>query len=43
MINSIKSNRRIFRKYATVLALAVSAIVFMPEVAFGKGAVIGYA
>ena len=35
-------NNCIFRKYAVTLALAVSAIVFLPEVLFAKGAVIGY-
>ena len=31
------------RKYAAIWALAVSAIVFMPEALLAKGAVIGYA
>jgi hypothetical protein len=35
-------NRRNFRQYATILAFAVSAVLFLPEVAFSKGAVIGY-
>ena len=39
----MNKNRCIFRKCAITLALAVSAIVFLPKAAFGKGAVIGYA
>ena len=35
-------NRYILRKYVAILALVVSAIVFLPEALFGKGAVIGY-
>ena len=31
------------KKYAAILAIAVSAIVFYPEVLLAKGAVIGYA
>ena len=36
-------NRNNFRKCAAIVVLTVSAIVYLPEVAFGKGAVIGYA
>ena len=36
-------NRCILRKYAAIAALAVSAIVFLPEALFAKGAVVGYA
>ena len=39
----MNKNRCIFKKYAITLALAVSAIVFLPKTAFSKGAVIGYA
>ena len=35
-------NRCIFRKYTAMLALAVSAMVFLPEALFAKGAVVGY-
>ena len=38
----MNKNRRILRKYAFVLAFAVSAIVFLPKALFAKGAVIGY-
>ena len=38
----MNKNIRVFRKYAATLALAVSAIVFLPEALFAKGAVIGY-
>jgi hypothetical protein len=31
------------KKYAAVLALAVSAALFLPEVMFAQGAVVGYA
>jgi len=34
--------RSILSKYTAILALAVSAILFLPVVAFGKGAIIGY-
>jgi hypothetical protein len=34
-------NRNILKKYATILAL--SAVLFLPETAFAKGAVVGYA
>ena len=30
------------KKYCAILAFAVSAIVFLPEAAFAKGAVVGY-
>ena len=33
----------ILRKYAAIAALAVSAIVFLPETLFAQGTVIGYA
>ena len=36
-------NIQILGKCATIVAFVVSAIVLLPEVAFGKGAVIGYA
>jgi|GEM_PF-1883713 len=36
-------NVRILRKYSAVLALTVSAVLFLPEVLFAQGAVIGYA
>ena len=36
-------NKCMIRKYAVLLALAVSAIVFLPEALLAKGAVIGYA
>jgi len=35
-------NRCNLRKYATVLALTVSAMFFLPEALFGKGAIVGY-
>ena len=38
----MKSKRSILRKSALILAFAVSAIVFLPEALFAKGAVIGY-
>ena len=39
----MKSNRRILRKSAVILAFAVSAILFLPVALFAKGDVIGYA
>ena len=39
---NMKSNRSILRKYAAILALAVSAIVLLPEDLFAQGAVVGY-
>ena len=36
-------NIQILGKCATIVAFFVSVIVLLPEVAFGKGAVIGYA
>ena len=39
----IMKNKCMIRKYAVLLALAVSAIVFLPEALLAKGAVIGYA
>ena len=39
----MNTNRLFLRKYATMLAFAVSIILFLPEAAVGKGAVIGYA
>ena len=36
-------NKNFLRKYAVLLAFAVSAIVFLPEALLAKGAVIGYA
>ena len=33
----------ILRKYSAILALAVSAIVFLPEALFAQGAVVAYA
>jgi len=38
----MKSNRRFF-KFSAILALSLSAILFLPEAAVGKGDVIGYA
>ena len=35
-------NRSILKKYAAILAFAVSAIVFLPETLHAQGAVIGY-
>ena len=35
-------NRCICRKYVAVLALAVSAVLFLPEALFAQGAVVGY-
>ena len=32
-----------FRKFSAILAVSVSAIIFLPVSAFAKGAVIGYA
>ena len=40
--NNIKMIRSILIKYSAVLAFAVPAIVFLPEVAFAQGSVIGY-
>jgi hypothetical protein len=39
----MKKSKSIFRKCVISLTLIVSVIVYLPEVAFGKGAVIGYA
>ena len=39
-MNKIRCN---FRKFSAILALSVAAIVFLPEVAFAKGDVVGYA
>ena len=39
----MNKNIRIFRKYAAIFALAISAIMFLPVVSFAQGAVIGYA
>jgi hypothetical protein len=36
-------NRFFQRKFAAILIFAVSAIVFLPEALYAKGAVIGYA
>ena len=38
----MKSNRSILRKSALMLALSVSAVLFLPKVLFAKGAVVGY-
>ena len=35
-------NRSILKKSTVILAFAVSAVLFLPEVAFGKGAVVGH-
>ena len=35
-------NRSFLKKYATVALLTIAAIVFLPEVLFAKGAIIGY-
>ena len=34
-------NRSIFRKYAVILALAVSAALYLPETLLAQGAVVG--
>ena len=36
-------NKCVLKKYAVALALNVLAILFLPELLFAKGAVIGYA
>ena len=38
----MKSLRRVLRKNAAMLVLAASANVFLPEILFAKGAMIGY-
>ena len=39
----MKSKRKIIKKYATILTLAVTTIVFLPETLLAaKGAVVGY-
>ena len=35
-------NRSNYRKYAAIAAFAISAILFLPEALFAKGAVVGY-
>ena len=39
----MKLNKRTLRKYTAILALAISAVMFLPEALFAQGAVIGYA
>ena len=39
----MKNRRSFLKKYAIILAVTVSAVMFLPTSAFAKGAVIGYA
>jgi len=41
--NYNRMNKSIIKKYTAILALTLSAMLFLPTMSFGKGAVIGYA